>query len=153
MRLLLAEVLRAIGVRQIMEAGDGGQAMALLREHQFDVILSDLAMPNADGLALMRELRASDSANRMTPVIVVSGRSTAQAVREARDAGANEFLTKPIAVRSVLERLHEVVQHGRPFLDTEAYIGPDRRRRMSTGLDGQYRRSDDPEPPTDEEDQ
>lgn len=146
MRLLLAEVLRAIGVRQIEEAGDGGQALALLRDHTFDVVVTDLVMPGAGGLELIRQLRAAEGPNQMAPVIVVSGQSTGQAVRDARDAGANEFLTKPIAVRPVLERLHAVVTNARPFLRTESYSGPDRRRRADPDYVGPMRRHDDPQP-------
>lgn len=146
MRILLAEVLRAIGVRQIEEAGDGGHAMALLRDQTFDVIIADLIMPGSGGLEFIRQLRATEGPNQMSPVIVVSGQSTGQAVRDARDVGTNEFLTKPIAVRPVLERLHAVLTHARPFLHTDAYSGPDRRRRQDPDYVGPMRREDDPQP-------
>lgn len=149
MRLLLAEVLRAIGVRQIEEAHDGEQALALLAEREVDVVLTDLAMPGEGGLAFIRRLRGAEGPNQMTPVIVVSGRSTAQAVRDARDAGANEFLTKPIAVRPVLERLHEVLTHARAFMRTDSYFGPDRRRRSDPDFVGEERRSATGEAPAD----
>lgn len=146
MRLLLGEVLRAIGVRDILEATDGPSAMQMLAQHQVDVVLTDLAMPGEGGLEFIRRLRATEGDNQLAPIIVVSGRSTIQSVLEARDAGANEFLTKPISARSVLERLHEVVGHPRAFLRTEAYFGPDRRRRADPHYTGDMRREDDPQP-------
>jgi two-component system chemotaxis response regulator CheY len=146
MRLLLGDVLRAIGVRTIFEASNGPEAMKMLREHQVDIVLTDLAMPGEGGLEFIRHMRATEGDNQLAPIIVVSGRSTAQAVLEARDAGANDFLTKPISVRAVLERLHEVIEHPKPFLRTEAYFGPDRRRRNDPKYPGPYRREDDPQP-------
>jgi CheY-like chemotaxis protein len=144
MRVLLAEVLRAVGVREIFEANEGADAMKALRESPVDIVMTDLAMPGMDGLEFVRLLRMSpDSPNQLTPVIVVSGRSTLKAVRETRDAGANEFLAKPITARGVIDRLHQVVEHGRPFIKADGYFGPDRRRRQDPDHDGPWRRGED----------
>jgi two-component system chemotaxis response regulator CheY len=144
MRTLLAEVLRAVGVREIFEAGEGAEAMRILRESPVDIIVTDLVMPGLDGLEFVRLLRNSqDSPNQLAPVIVISGRSTLKAVRETRDAGANEFLAKPITARGVIDRIHQVVEHGRAFIRAEGYFGPDRRRRQDPEFDGPWRRSGD----------
>jgi CheY-like chemotaxis protein len=144
MRVLLAEVLRAVGVREIFEANEGADAMKVLRESPVDIVMTDLAMPGMDGLEFVRLLRTSpDSPNQLTPVIVVSGRSTLKAVRETRDAGANEFLAKPITARGVIDRLHQVVEHGRAFIKAEGYFGPDRRRRQDPDHEGPWRREED----------
>lgn len=144
MRVLLSEVLRAIGVREIYEANEGAEAMRVLRESPVDIVMTDLAMPGMDGLEFVRLLRTSpDSPNQLTPVIVVSGRSTLKAVRETRDAGANEFLAKPITARGVIDRIHQIVEHGRPFIRADSYFGPDRRRRQDPEHAGPWRRDDD----------
>ncbi|RAK58812.1 response regulator [Phenylobacterium hankyongense] len=144
MRALLAEVLRAIGVREIHEAGDGVEGMQMLRDHPVDVVMTDLSMPAMDGLEFVRLIRSSaDSPNLMVPVIVVSGRSTAKAVLETRDAGANEFLAKPITARGVIDRIHQVVEHARPYVKIEGYFGPDRRRRQDPAHAAPWRRAGD----------
>ena len=144
MRILLAEVLRAIGVREIHEAGDGVEGMQMLRDHPVDVVMTDLSMPAMDGLEFVRLIRSSaDSPNLMVPVVVVTGRSTAKAVLEARDAGANEFLAKPITARGVIDRIHQVVEHARPYVKVDGYFGPDRRRRQDPAHEGPWRRAGD----------
>lgn len=144
MRVLLVEILRAIGVTHIFEASDGAEGLQKLRNHEVDVVMTDLSMQPLDGIDFMRLLRNSpDSPNQMIPVIMITGHSTMRRVAEARDAGVNEFLAKPLTARGVLERLTRIVEHPRPFIRTSDYFGPDRRRRADPKFDGPWRRSTD----------
>src|SRR5580704_14827269 len=130
MRVLLTEILRAIGVKLVFEATDGAQALHILRGTPIDIVMTDLAMEPMDGIDFVRLLRNSeDSPNPMVPVIMVTGHSTMRRVGEARDVGVTEFLSKPVTARGVIERIGRVVDHPRPFVKTSDYFGPDRRRR------------------------
>jgi CheY-like chemotaxis protein len=141
MRVLLTEILRAIGVRQVFEANDGAEALKIMRSHQVDIIMTDLAMQPLDGLDFVRKLRNSpESPNPMAPVIMITGHSTQRRVTEARDVGVNEFLSKPVTARGVLERIVRVVDHPRPFVRSADYFGPDRRRRADPAYNGPRRR-------------
>jgi two-component system chemotaxis response regulator CheY len=145
MRILLTEILRAIGVKDVYEAGDGAEAMQQLRLHPVDIVMTDLAMEPLDGIDFVRLLRNSpDSPNTMCPVIMITGHSTMKRIVEARDAGVNEFLAKPITARAIIERLNRIVEHPRPFVKTEDYFGPDRRRRADPHYHGPWRRKGDP---------
>ena len=64
-------------------------------------------------------------------------------VQEARNAGVNEFLAKPLTARGVVERINQIVEHPRPYVKTEAYFGPDRRRRSDPNFQGPFRREGD----------
>jgi two-component system chemotaxis response regulator CheY len=144
MRVLLAEILKAIGVRHIYEAGDGAQALQMMRNHAIDIVMTDLSMEPLDGIDFVRLLRRSpDSPNQMCPVIMITGHSTATRVQEARNAGVNEFLAKPLNARSVLERVAQVIDHPRRFVRSDDYFGPDRRRRADPGFTGPWRRDGD----------
>jgi two-component system chemotaxis response regulator CheY len=144
MRVLLTEILRAIGVRHVFEATDGAEALQLMRAHPIDIIMSDLAMQPLDGIDFVRLLRNSpDSPNPMAPVIMITGHSTVKRVAEARDVGVNEFLSKPVTAKGVLERIGRVVENPRPFVRTGDYFGPDRRRRADPKYDGPKRRASD----------
>ena len=144
MRVLLTEILRAIGVRHVFEATDGAEALQLMRTHPIDIIMSDLAMQPLDGIDFVRLLRNSpDSPNPMAPVIMITGHSTMKRVNEARDVGVTEFLSKPVTARGVLERINRVVENPRPFVRTADYFGPDRRRRNDPSYDGPKRRASD----------
>jgi len=144
MRLLLSEILRAIGVRDIHEANDGAAALDILRKTPIDMVMTDLAMQPLDGIDFVRLLRNSpDSPNPMCPVIMITGHSTMARVAEARDAGVNEFLAKPLTARGVIERIRQVVGSARPYVRTDDYFGPDRRRRNDPEYAGPLRRSGD----------
>ena len=146
MRRLLAEILRAVGVHSIFEAGDGAEGLKTMRNFPIDIVMTDLSMQPMDGVEFVRLLRTSpDSPNPMVPVIMITGHSTMTRVNEARNAGVNEFLTKPLTARGVIERLHQAVEHQRPFIQSSSYFGPDRRRKTDPAYDGPRRRAEEDE--------
>lgn len=141
MRIMVIEILRAVGVRHIIQASDGAQALEMMRREPVDIVITDLAMSPVDGIDFVRLLRNSpDSPNAMCPVVMMSGHSTERRVSEARDAGVNTFLGKPITARGVLEHLSEIIDHPRPFCRSSDYFGPDRRRRPDPHYKGPRRR-------------
>lgn len=147
-RVLLAEIMRAIGVQHLSEASDGAEALQLLRNQTVDIVMTDLAMSPVDGIELTRLIRQSpDSQNPMIPIIMITGHTTLRRLQAARDAGVNEMLAKPLTARGVLDRLHRVVEQPRPFVRTADYFGPDRRRRNDPSYKGVLRRSTDPKRP------
>ena len=145
MRMLLTEILRALGVRQIHEAMDGAEALQAMRETPMDLVMTDLTMGPLDGIDFVNLLRNSpDSPAPFAPVIMITGHSTMRRVAEARDAGVNEFLAKPVTARGVIHRINLIIEHPRPFIRCQDYFGPDRRRRAEPNFKGPYRRSGDP---------
>lgn len=146
MRALLRAMLKAIGLTNILEAHDGSQAMSRLREHEVDVVITDLWMEPLDGLDFVRLLRRSpNSPSPTVAIVMVTGHATLSHVHEARDAGVDELLTKPISARDLVDRLHKVVEHRRPYVRAAEYFGPERRRRADPAYDGPKRRADDAE--------
>lgn len=144
MRMLLIEILRAIGVTEVFEAADGAQALQVMRARPVDIVMTDLAMEPLDGIDFLRLLRNSaDSPDPLCPVIMITGHTNQKRVAEARDAGVNEFLAKPVTARGIIDRLTRIVQHPRPYVRTDSYFGPDRRRRADPNHPGPCRRSGD----------
>lgn len=95
---------------EVREAPDGRAALAEVARELPHVILMDVMMPDMDGLACVRRLRSNSKA-RDIPIIMVSARTDAPDIRAALEAGADEYLTKPIRpaelalrVRSMMER-------------------------------------------------
>lgn len=147
-RVLVAQILRAIGVMHVYEASDGAEGLQMMRAHEMDIVMTDLSMQPLDGIDFVRLIRNSpDSPNAMIPVIMITGHSTLKRVAEARDAGVNEILTKPLTARGVIDRLYRVIDHPRSFVRTNDYFGPDRRRRNDPDYDGPRRRATDPPEP------
>ncbi len=147
MRVLLTEILRAIGVKHVFEASDGAAALQALRNTPIDIVMTDLAMEPLDGIDFVRLVRNSqDSPNPMVPVIMITGHSTLRRVAEARDVGVTEFLSKPVTARGVIERINRVVESPRPFVRCRDYFGPDRRRVKDPDYPGPHRRASDKAP-------
>ncbi|MET3665143.1 response regulator [Caulobacter sp. 1776] len=144
MRMLLIEILRAIGVRQVYEAMDGAEALSIMRTTAIDVVFTDLSMNGLDGIDFANLLRRSpDSPNPFAPIVMITGHSTERRVHEARDAGVNEFLVKPVTARGVIHRLTLLIENPRPFVRAKDYFGPDRRRRDDPRYAGPRRREED----------
>jgi adenylate cyclase len=116
-RDILVTRLEAHGY-QTLQAADGEEALRGVAQHRPDVVLLDVMMPNLDGIEACRRLK-SDRAVAFTPVILVTAKAATQDIVAGLDAGADEYLTKPVdqaalvaRVRSALriKSLHEQVQ-------------------------------------------
>ena len=73
---------------------------------------------------------SSKSPNPYIPVIMISVYSDEARVQMARDHGVTEFLAKPFTVERLMERLETVIENPRPFVRTDSYFGPERRRQQ-----------------------
>jgi class 3 adenylate cyclase len=116
-RDILATRLKANGYA-LLQAADGEQALELARREKPDLILLDIMMPKIDGVEVCRQLK-TDKDLPFMPIILVTAKSDTKDVVAGLDAGADEYLTKPIdqaalvaRVRSVLrlKALHDQVQ-------------------------------------------
>lgn len=113
---------------EIRTASDGESAFELFHDWQPDLVITDLQMPNVDGLELCRRLREISN----VPVIVLSVRDEEKTIVEALDAGADDYITKPFGtnellarVRASLRRLPEkpadVIEVGDFYVDFSAH--------------------------------
>jgi len=143
MRKLVVTILQAFGVIQIYEAESGERAWTILRESNPDVLVLDWMMEGMSGLDLVTMIRTdSQTPNPFVPVIMLSGHTHIDMVRKARDAGINEFIAKPVSVKTMMNRLLAVIENPRPFVRTKSYFGPCRRRRGAAEYQGPERRAD-----------
>jgi two-component system, OmpR family, response regulator len=101
---LLGFVLQKAGHRVAL-AASAGQMQSLLDAERFDLVLLDLGLPDQDGLAVLRQLRA---ASRI-PVIVVTGTTDRELLLAALELGADDYLNKPFDPREVLLRINAVL--------------------------------------------
>jgi hypothetical protein len=140
----MRSLLNSVGIREIVEANNGGTALTVLREKKYDLVLSDLAMKPMNGLDFSRAVRTAESSpNPFVPIIMITGHTEKHQVEAARDAGVTEFLVKPITASSLFSRIAEIVERPRAFVRCEQYFGPDRRRRTIESYAGPWRRHDD----------
>ena len=108
LRTTLAATLRAEG-HVAIEAGSVAEARRQCSEAKPDLIVLDLGLPDADGMVLLRELRA---AGDLRPVLVLTARGDEAAKVAALDAGADDYVTKPFGVPELLARVRSALRHG-----------------------------------------
>ena len=104
MRKIVERSLRQAGLNlgQVLEAGNGVEALALVRQHRFDLILSDINMPTMDGLEFVRQLGSVENA-RGVPVVMITTEASESHVVEALSCGARGYIRKPFTPDQVRE--------------------------------------------------
>src|SRR5690554_5795801 len=105
-RRMLVRLLEAEGHRA-REAADGPSALAAAAAAEPEVVLLDLALPGADGIAILQELRGR---HPDLPVVMMSGRATLGDAVRATKLGAFHFIEKPLAPETVLLALQGAIE-------------------------------------------
>ena len=97
----------------VLEAGDGRQALEVLRRHVPAVVITDFSLPGIDGFELTRQIRGN-ATTRDVPVICLSGYSGNRYEQRAREVGCDRVLEKPCLPDALAAAAHEMATHGRP---------------------------------------
>lgn len=142
MRTVINNTLQGLGVRSLQQADGVDQALEVLSVSPIDLVISDWDMGEKSGIELIRRIRAN-KVTRLTPIIMLTANTTRTNIITARDAGATEFLSKPVSAQSLYSRIAEVIERPRQYVKTKKYFGPDRRRRRNPNYKGPMRRKDD----------
>ena len=107
---VLEWTLRAARFLNVRSVTDSTRALKLYHEFQPDLVLLDLYMPELDGFAILKQLRATVPEGDFLPVLVLTGYDTAETRNQAMAAGANDFLGKPINCTEVMLRIRNLLQ-------------------------------------------
>lgn len=107
-RDLLREMLRLFGY-SVFEAEDGVDALEKVEETLPDVIITDVMMPNMDGITLCKTLRGQTRTAAL-PIIMLSGKTHLNASEDGISAGATRYLFKPVAMDNLVKNLREVLE-------------------------------------------
>jgi CheY-like chemotaxis protein len=140
---LLLEMLRGLGFTSVKLAETAKAAQAALEQDGYDLCLCDAALPDAGGADLIRAVRAAPAPLRFLPILAMTGYAAEAQVLALRDAGAHLVMKKPLSPQSLYDRLAWVAQPRRAFIESPAYVGPDRRFRCLGPPGGIGRRATD----------
>jgi two-component system chemotaxis response regulator CheY len=108
MRQMVEVTLTSAGY-DVLQAKDGREALGLAGASNFDLVITDVNMPEMDGLTLVRELRGLES-YRHTPLLVLTTEATAERKMEGREAGATGWLVKPFNPEKLLATVAKVLK-------------------------------------------
>ncbi len=102
MRKIVLRTLKTAGVEfdTVLEAGDGLEALALLRAHTVQLIMCDINMPNMSGLELLHKIKEEKLAAGV-PIVMVTTEGSEPQVRQAILAGARGYIRKPFTVEHI----------------------------------------------------
>ena len=129
---LVHRILYSFGFRKVDMALSGEHALRLLYGVRYDLIITEWHMAPISGLELVHAIRRAKDDDRLArdiPIIMLTAFSEAENVQAARDAGISEFLRKPFSAKTVSDRIIQVIDSPRAFVDAPGFVGPDRRRR------------------------
>lgn len=141
---LYTRILMGFGARDILKCANVAQAEAVLQHRDVDLIIVDAKLAKADGCEFVRELRKSNvRKNAYIPVLVMAGHTPRNRVFQARDCGAHFVVRKPVSPATLLERILWIAHEHRPFVECDAYRGPERRFKNEEIAPGTGRRSSD----------
>ncbi len=102
----------------IRTASDGDEALQSMKDWSPDLVITDLRMPNMDGLELCRHVRAKSQ----IPIIVLSVRGEERTKIEALDAGADDYVTKPFSMNELLARVRAAIRRASQPQEPEAEV-------------------------------
>ena len=136
MRKVTRTILTAIGIKTILEAPDGATGLELARANLPDLMIIDWEMPLINGAQLVRMIRTpGEFPAPETPIIVLSAHADQARVVESARAGANEFVRKPVSIKTMEDRITAVISRPRPTVKLNGYYGPMPRRLVSVDAD------------------
>jgi two-component system chemotaxis response regulator CheY len=110
MRAVIKKTIKVSGfnVGQFLEAGDGEQALDVLKDEWVDLVLSDINMPNMNGLELIGRMHA-DEIMRTIPVVMVTTEAGDDKVRQSKALGAVGYIKKPFQPQDIKNTLCRIM--------------------------------------------
>ncbi len=144
LRRVVNGILRGFGANKVLEVENSLGLFQALSGQKIDILLCDTRLPPHGGLKLTRTIRRNaDNENRTLPILLMSSDTSETTIKNARDAGVNMVVAKPMSPNSLYDRLGWIAFNPRPFIDTATYFGPDRRFKIEGYPGGVGRRKGD----------
>ena len=108
MRRIIKNLLHDLGYANVTEADDGKTALPLLKEGNFDFLITDWNMPGMPGLELLKQVRA-DARLAKLPVLMLTAEAKREQIVEAAQAGVNGYVIKPFTAATLKEKIDKIL--------------------------------------------
>lgn len=131
-RITVQDYLEEAGFH-VLEAADGKSGLEIVANEPVDLVLLDISLPDMDGFAVCRQLRATPAGKHL-PILIVTGSDDADAVHQAFEVGATDFSSKPIHFELLVHRIRYILR--------ASTIAEDLRSREASLADAQQRMLD-----------
>jgi len=142
-RMMLTALLRTFGISNIDVEANGAQALKMIEQTKFDLVITDVSMEPMDGIEFVRHVRSPTASGQPDlPVLILSSHSEVAILKAAVEAGSTDYLTKPINRSALLSKITSMFDRPRSVVRTDSYWGPERRR-TKLGISSKKRRTRD----------
>ena len=108
MRRIIKNLLHDLGYANVTEADDGKTALPLLKDGNFDVLITDWNMPGMPGLELLKQVRA-DARLAKLPVLMLTAEAKREQIVEAAQAGVSGYVIKPFTAATLKEKIDKIL--------------------------------------------
>ncbi|MGO1247142.1 MAG: chemotaxis response regulator CheY [Oceanisphaera sp.] len=109
MRRIIKNLLRDLGFNNTLEADDGLTALPMLKNSDFDFVVTDWNMPGMQGIDLLKAIRADEKLKHL-PVLMVTAEAKREQIIAAAQAGVNGYVVKPFTAGTLKEKLEKVFE-------------------------------------------
>lgn len=109
MRRIIKNLLRDLGFSNTFEADDGTTALPMLKNGDYDFVVTDWNMPGMQGIDLLKEIR-KDQALCHIPVLMVTAEAKREQIIEAAQSGVNGYIIKPFTAATLKEKLEKIFE-------------------------------------------
>lgn len=109
MRRIIKNLLRDLGFSNTYEADDGVTALPMLKNGDFDFLITDWNMPGMTGIDLLRAVRADEKLGTL-PVLMVTAEAKRDQIIEAAQAGVNGYVVKPFTAQALQEKIAKIFE-------------------------------------------
>ena len=109
MRRIIKNLLRDLGFTNTQEADDGVTALPMLRNGEFDFLVTDWNMPGMSGIELLKAVRADANLSAI-PVLMVTAEAKRDQIIEAAQAGVNGYVVKPFTAQVLKEKIEKIFE-------------------------------------------
>ena len=109
MRKKKKNLLRDLGFNNTHEADDGNTALPMLKNGDFEFVVTDWNMPGMQGIDLLKAIRADDKLSHL-PVLMVTAEAKREQIIEAAQAGVNGYIVKPFTAATLKEKLDKIFE-------------------------------------------
>ncbi len=107
MRRIVRNILKQLGVGNVVEAENGSDALSKLKADKFDFVVSDWNMPVISGIELLRKIRADEQLKHI-PVLMVTAEAQKENLVEAIQAGVSNYVVKPFTAEIIKQKLDKI---------------------------------------------
>ena len=107
MRRIIKNLLHDLGYANVAEADDGTTALPLLKDGNFDFLITDWNMPGMPGLELLKQVRADARLGKM-PVLMLTAEAKREQIVEAAQAGVSGYVIKPFTAATLKEKIDKI---------------------------------------------